>query len=570
MHLSEKHHYIRSFRTLILTILILVGSSNSSLASGGIEESNPALSKLQPDPQLQHWILDTTRNLLGDSLISQRLLEELETMKVQAPAMYKYHEANHNLYKEMASEGHPDVMALLAANYHFGRGVDINPLKALRWFIQSAEKDNLQSQITASLYLLSGRAIQTDLKQSKYWLERASKLGSSLAQEILQTTHVKSKTDDIKPKGKPTKIHALDRTQDKLHNFASNAQVEYEGATNNNTIDLSEMNSDKEIKDLIRLGDMYMRGNGVKPDTNKAMQHYSRAAKYDSPEAQLKLGLLKLEFVKDAKSDRSEGLNYLKAAADNGSLDAQKLYAEEMLQIRKFSLAAKYLEKSASQGDVDSMVSLAELGSQQSSKLHSIDSVYWYLQAALKGHHGAQYESGMLYIVGKHVPQDFRLAYRWLLLAAQKDHKNAQFQLGVLYSKGLGVPKNDYRAAKWYLKAAKQSHRDAAAILGTLFYDGKGVVQDYEKALHWFTQAAQQGDSEIQELLVKLYKGQMQVSPNYIKAYAWANVLAENQEDHQSELDNLKSYLSTDELKDAQELSLNHYAKIQKNSLVIN
>ena len=61
------------------------------------------------------------------------------------------------------------------------------------------------------------------------------------------------------------------------------------------------------------------------------------------------------------------------------------------------------------------------------------------------------------------------------------------------------------------------------------------------KKLYTGSQAAQQGDSEIQELLVKLYKGQMQVSPNYIKAYAWANVLAENQEDHQSELDNLRA-----------------------------
>ena len=44
----------------------------------------------------------------------------------------------------------------------------------------------------------------------------------------------------------------------------------------------------------------------------------------------------------------------------------------------------------------------------------------------------------------------------------------------------------------------------------------------------------------------------MQISPNYVKAYAWANVLAENYEEHQSELDGLRPYLSVDELKDAQ------------------
>ena len=62
----------------------------------------------------------------------------------------------------------------------------------------------------------------------------------------------------------------------------------------------------------------------------------------------------------------------------------------------------------------------------------------------------------------------------------------------------------------------------------------------------------------------------MQISPDYVKAYAWANVLAENHEDHQQEVDKLRSYLSVDELRNAQELSLNHYAKIQKNNLIIN
>ena len=583
MHKTDEYSHIQSFKLILFTILILLSGSNKISASGGIEESNPALSKLQPDPQLQHWILETTKNLLGQDFISQMLLEELETMKVQAPAMYKYHETNHNLYKDMAMEGHPDVMTLLAANFHFGRGVNVNPVKALRWFIQSAEKDNLQSQIATGLYLLSGRALQRDLSQAKYWLERAHRLGSQLAGEILQTTgnrldsntaKIENISTDVKSSDKVTNVFDIpkdlskSKTELEKINFNPDTQITHNQPSS--SIDQLELNHKKDLKSLVRLGDIYISGNGVKRDKNKAMQFYERAAERNSSEAQLKLGLIKLEFEGESENDRSEGLSYLRAAAENGSVEAQKIYAEEMLHKKKFSIAAKYLEQSATQGDVDSMVSLAELGSQQSSKSHDIDSVYWYLQAALKGHHEAQYESGMLYMGGKHVPQDFRLAYRWLLLAAQKGHKNAQFQLGVLYSKGLGIPKNDYRAAKWYLKAAKQAHRDAAAILGTLFYDGKGVAQDFEKALHWFTKAAQQGDSEIQELLVKLYRGQMQISPNYVKAYAWANVLAENYEEHRNDLDGLKTYLSVDELKDAQELSLNHYAKIQKNLLIVN
>ncbi len=580
MHKTDKYSHIRSFHLILLTILILCTSSNNLEASGGMEEANPLLSKLQPDPQLQHWILETIQNLLGQDLISQDFLEDLETMKVQAPAMYRYHESNHNLYQDMANEGHPDVMALLASNYHFGRGVDVNPVKALRWFLQSAEKDNLQSQIATSLYLLSGRALQKDLSQAKYWLERASQQGSHLASKILQTNKQQSKSssdknfNNVHSRDKGSQNISKTRKLNELDEKSNLVSAKTEDQNSDNSIikpsEQLELEDQKDLEALIHLGDIYISGNGVKRDTKKAVQFYKRAAEQNSSEAQLKLGLINLEYVNHTNGDRSEGLGYLKAAADNGSLESQKLYAEEMLHDRKFSIAVKYLEQAATQGDIDSMVSLAQLGSQQSSKLHDVDSVYWYLQAALKGHYEAQYEAGMIYISGKSVPQDFRLAYRWLLLAAQKGHKNAQFQLGVLYSEGLGVPKNDYRAAKWYLKAAEQSHKDASAILGTLFYDGKGVTQDFEKALHWFTKAAQQGDSEIQELLVKLYKGQMQISPNYVKAYAWANVLAENHDGHQQNLDGLRSYLSGDELKNAQELSLDHYAKIQKNRLIIN
>ena len=641
---TDKYRYDQTFRILafflirLFAVFILFSGLNYTVtASGGIEEPNPSLSKLQPDPQLQHWILETSQNILGKQMISDTQLEKLESMRVQAPAMYKYHATNHKLYHDMASAGHPDVMALLAANFHFGRGVNVNPVKALRWFLESAEKDNLQSQLAASLYLLTGKAFQKDLSESEYWLKKAHLQGSVLAKKILHRMDKITKLESSNSKNISTlsrkinqNLHNAEKSSQrrpKLKESQSTNKYQNAGSASIRKFEIAkkllELNPTPERSEKIKrnlvdslnlgnleaglllvqellsgdilqkdstvalkilndlanrnnpqalalLGDFYFRGDGVKRDVKKAIQFYERAAEQNLPEVHLKLGLIELESMADTKGDRSKGLSYLKAAADKGSLEAQKIYAEEMLREQKYTIAAKYFEESANQGDIDSMVSLAELGAQQSNITHKIDSVYWYIQAALKGHYEAQYESGMLYVNGKNVPRDFRLAYRWLLLAAQKGHKNAQFQLGVLYSRGLGVPVNDYRAAKWYLKAAKQSHRDAAAILGTLYYDGKGVTQDFNQALYWFTKAAQQGDSQIQELLVKLYRGEMQISPNYVKAYAWANVLAESHESHRQNADNLQTKLSMDELKNAQELSLNHFAKIQQNRLAIN
>ena len=349
MNKTDKYGCIHSFQLILFTILILFSSSNKISASGGIEESNPALSKLQPDPQLQHWILETTKNLLGHDFISQKLLEELETMKVQAPAMYKYHETNHNLYRDLAMEGHPDVMALLAANFHFGRGVHVNPVKALRWFVQSAEKDNLQSQVATSLYLLSGRALQRDLSQAKYWLGRASKQGSLLAAEILKSTKDMSdanttKFNNVSKNTKPSdKISTvLDAPKNLNKSKTELVKIDFESETHLtknqpiSSIDQNELNHEKDLKALIRLGDIYISGNGVKRDKKKAMQFYKRAAEHNSSEAQLKLGLIKLEFESESEDDRSEGLSYLKTAAENGSLEAQKLYAKRCYTIKSF------------------------------------------------------------------------------------------------------------------------------------------------------------------------------------------------------------------------------------------
>lgn len=585
-------------------LTFLIGLTHT-YSGGDFEDPNPSMTKLQPDPQLQHWILQLSSEALNGDQLSEELLEELELMKIQAPAMYKYHEANHNMYSDMANEGHADVMSLLASNFHFGRGVQVNPVKALRWFLHAAEKGNLQAQITSGLFFLHGIGLQSDLQQAAYWLTKASDQGSALALKILHNSNLVRSDESV---GYPhaeldiqnplaTEVSIPSTSSEDLVTYNENAdtdltsiktasdllpesnaeefseEIQIQNLSRNSEFESEDEPSRRIITDpetLVELADSYFTGNSGPQNVKKALQLYEQAAEQNSIEAQLKLGLIFVESMTGVEGHKAKGLSLLQKAAERGSLEAQKIYAEELLKKKQVQTAALYLEKAAQQGDVDSMISLAELSKEQSSLLQNIDSAYWYLQAALKGNHEAQFIAGMLYVDGVLIPQDFRLAYRWLLLAGQKGHKEAQFQLGVLYSKGLGVPKNDYRAAKWYGKSAQQGHRDAAAILGTLYYDGKGVSRDFEQALHWFTQAARSGDMEIQELLVKLYKGQMQVPPDYIKAYAWANVLAQKHDSHRHEADYLQTYLSAEELRDAQELSLDHFATIQKRKLVAN
>lgn len=65
--------------------------------------------------------------------------------------------------------------------------------------------------------------------------------------------------------------------------------------------------------------------------------------------------------------------------------------------------------------------------------------VYWFTNAALAGHGGAQNELGLCYGFGKGIDQDHGAATKWFELAAAQNHPAAQFNLAVQYMRGRGV-----------------------------------------------------------------------------------------------------------------------------------
>ena len=63
---------------------------------------------------------------------------------------------------------------------------------------------------------------------------------------------------------------------------------------------------------------------------------------------------------------------------------------------------------------------------------------------------------------------DFATALREWKPLAEQGHANAQFNLGMMYTIGRGVPQDDKTAAKWYRLAAEQGHADAKERLKEL------------------------------------------------------------------------------------------------------
>jgi len=84
----------------------------------------------------------------------------------------------------------------------------------------------------------------------------------------------------------------------------------------------------------------------------------------------------------------------------------------------------------------------------------------------------------------------YRIAFRLNRKWAEQNSPEAQYNLGILYAMGRGVPQDYAEAAECYRKAADQGHPFARTNLGMLYDSGQGVPQDPVRGYMWFEIAA--------------------------------------------------------------------------------
>ncbi len=127
---------------------------------------------------------------------------------------------------------------------------------------------------------------------------------------------------------------------------------------------------------------------------------------------------------------------------------------------------------------------------------------------AEEGNARAQFRIGVMYNLGRGVPQDPTLAKDWIRKAlpfiqkaAAAGEAWAQADLGSLYEDGLVVAKSDAEAARWYQRAAEQGYAGAQTNLGVMYATGTGVRRDRDEAIKWLRKAAAQGDRVAKENL---------------------------------------------------------------------
>jgi len=127
-----------------------------------------------------------------------------------------------------------------------------------------------------------------------------------------------------------------------------------------------------------------------------------------------------------------------------------------------------------------------------------------WLPLAEQGDAFTQYSLGVMYDLGKGVPQDDEEAVKWYRLAAEQGYAAAQNNIGFMYDEGEGVPMDDTEAVMWYRLAAEQGHSNAQYNLGVMYENGEGVPQFHAEAVKWYRAAAKQGDQDAKDAISQL------------------------------------------------------------------
>ena len=156
--------------------------------------------------------------------------------------------------------------------------------------------------------------------------------------------------------------------------------------------------------------------------------------------------------------------------------------------------------------------------------------VYLFRQSAEEGDIATQFNLGLIYDLGRGVPQDKAEAARWYRMAAEKDDDGGQYHLGRMYCDGDGVPKDDVAAVGWFRKAANQGHVEAQYRLGCMYLLGEGVSRSYAAATRYFRNAAEQRDVGAQAMLATMQARGVVVSkvdaPDYTALYTVTGLAA--------------------------------------------
>ena len=304
------------------------------------------------------------------------------------------------LFEDAAAEKDAVAMNQLGLMYEYGYGVALNLKTATDWYKKSMKLGNYTAKSNLAWFYYHGNVFEKDIEKAKTMFEDAAQNGSYFGMHGLGIVLIKK--DELREGFKLIKKAA------------------------ENNIDGAQFD----------LGIYYRDGEGVTPNTERAIYWIQKSAENLNPEAIHELGGYYYRSYGDIAVDKQEARELFKQAALIGHTSAATDYG------------------------------LMLLWGQGGAKNES-EAKRWLHFAAERGQNNAKYFLGELYQQGSDTfPQDDFIAFDFYKCAADKGHGKARFATHRMYENGWGTSKNPELSRKYLLLAAESGNLDALQKIG--------------------------------------------------------------------------------------------------------
>ncbi|WP_289188574.1 tetratricopeptide repeat protein [Turicimonas muris] len=310
-------------------------------------------------------------------------------------------------------------------------------------------------------------------------------------------------------------------TQEEKAHELTEADQTHDENVKSTLVQISE-EEQKKINDLIRQAEVYLYGDGVPVNLQKAAELYNAAGDLGSPKAKLRLSTMYRQG-QGVQKDLNHAFELVMEAANQDFAPAQSAlssYFRTGIGVNKDIEQANYwLEKAAENGHTRSKVLFSTILERDVSNPASLEKAKRFIEE-VKSEASPQeiYSIGYSYANGFGLPKDLKKAMEWARLGADKGEVNSIYLLGDCYWR----EKNIAEASVWFEKAAEKGLRAAQLQTGRLYRDGApGVEKNLGKAVKWLEIAYPSGDkNDVFSLVVMRTTGPKAVR-NLAKGQEW-------------------------------------------------
>lgn len=219
----------------------------------------------------------------------------------------------HAFFQRAAIYGNAEAQYHLGMIYHFGLGVEQNPVKARGWYKEAAEQGNADAQFYLGELFYSGQGIEKSIGKAIECFVRAAAKGHDRALEALRVIQAESLLKRAEAEDAQAQLDL-----GKLHYYGDGVEVNYVIARDWFEKAAKQKNAEAQCY----LGEIYWHGDGVERNCEKALGLFEEAAAHENANAQFYLGIL-YQSGDGVQKDYTKAHDWFEKAAIQGDAGAQ-------------------------------------------------------------------------------------------------------------------------------------------------------------------------------------------------------------------------------------------------------